>query len=103
MRRLRVKVLFLAPALLFPFAQPGAAKQQSDRVKQTPKPIMELAMSGSRVAYMTTDRRVAVWNLANGKTAVIKGNYPRQGSRFGNGFGTGEGAIAGKRVAVITR
>jgi hypothetical protein len=103
MRKLRVTVLFLAPALLFLFAQPGAAQQQSSRVKQTAKPIMGLAMSGSRVAYMTTDRRVAVWNLATGKTTVIKGTYPRQGSRFGNGFGTGEVAIAGKRVALITR
>ncbi|HKN64338.1 MAG TPA: hypothetical protein VJV76_08420 [Gaiellaceae bacterium] len=103
MRRLRVTVLLLAPALLFLFAQPGAAKQQSNRVKQTAKPIMGLAMSGSRVAYMTTDRRVAVWNLATGKTTVVKGTYPRQGSRFGNGFGTGEVAIAGKRVALITR
>jgi hypothetical protein len=98
-----VTVLFLAPALLFLFAQPGAAKQQSNRVKQTAKPILGLAMSGSRVAYMTTDRRVAVWDLATGKTTVIKGTYPRQGSSFGNGFGTGEVAIAGKRVALITR
>jgi hypothetical protein len=103
MRKLRVTVLFLAPALLFLFAQPGTAKQQSNRVKPTAKPTMSLAMSGSRVAYMTTDRRVAVWNLATGKTTVIKGTYPRQGSRFGNGFGTGEVAIAGKRVALITR
>jgi hypothetical protein len=52
---------------------------------------------------MTTDRRVAVWNLATGKTTVITGTYTRQGSRFGNGFGTGELAIAGKRLALITR
>jgi hypothetical protein len=103
MRRLRVTVLSLAPALLFLFAQPGAAKRQSNTVKQTDRPILSLALSGSRVAYMTTDRKVAVWNMATGKTTVIKGTYPRQGSKFGNGFGTREIAIAGKRVALITR
>jgi hypothetical protein len=50
---------------------------------------------------MTADRRVAVWNVATGKTTVIRGTYPRTGSGFGSG--TGEVAIAGKRVALITR
>lgn len=89
--------------LLVVSAQAGAAERQTGKVKQTGNPIMSLAVDGSRVAYMTTKRRVAVWNLATGKTTVIKGTYPRQGSGFGNGFGTGEVAIAGKRVALITR
>jgi hypothetical protein len=59
-------------------------------------------MDGSRVAYMKADRRVAVWNLATGATTVIKGSYPSKGSGFGQG-GRGEVAIAGKRVALITR
>jgi hypothetical protein len=89
--------------LLAVSAQAGAAAQQAGTVKQTPHLVLNLAMDGSRVAYMTADRRVAVWNLATGKTTVIKGTYPRQGSRFGNGYGTGEVAIAGRRVALITR
>jgi hypothetical protein len=89
--------------LLAVSAQAGAAQRQAGKVKQTAHPVLWLAMDGSRVAYMTADRRVAVWNLATGKTTVVKGTYPHQGSRFGNGFGTGEVALAGKRVALITR
>jgi hypothetical protein len=39
--------------------------------------------------------------VATGKTTLIKGAYPRMGSRFG--YGSGEVAIAGNRVALITR
>jgi hypothetical protein len=101
MRKLRVVGLFLAPAVLLFVAQAGAAKQQANKVKQTRHPVWSLAMDGTRVAYMTTDRRVAVWNVATGKTTLIKGDYPRKGSSFGQG--AGEVAIAGKRVALITR
>jgi hypothetical protein len=101
MRKLRVVGLFLAAALLLCVAQAGAAEQQAGKVKQTSRPISALAMDGSRVAYMASDRRVAVWNVATGKTTVIKGTYPRKGSGFGSG--AGEVAIAGKRVALITR
>src|SRR5919112_5388929 len=103
MRRIVVAGLLFASGLTFFATQAGAAKPQGGKVKQTTQPVWDLAMDGSRVAYLTTDRRVAVWNLATGKTTVIKGTYPRQGSRFGNGYGTGEVAIAGKRVALITR
>ena len=101
MRSLRVLGLFLAAALLFVPAQAGAAKPQAKNVRQTAGPIRAVAMDGSRVAYMASDRRVAVWNVATGKTTVIKGAYPRKGSGFASG--TGEVAIAGKRVALITR
>jgi hypothetical protein len=50
--------------LLAVSAQAGAAAQQAGTVKQTPHLVLNLAMDGSRVAYMTADRRVAVWNLA---------------------------------------
>jgi hypothetical protein len=101
MRTLRVVGLFLASGLLLFVAQAGAAKQQANKVKQTRQQVSSLAMDRTRVAYMTADRRVAVWNVATGKTTVIKGTYPRKGSGFGQG--TGEVAIAGKRVALITR
>lgn len=100
MRKLRVVGLFLVPGLLLFAAQAGAARQ-AGKVRQISKPVRTLAMDGSRVAYMRADRRVAVWNVATGKTTVIKGTYPSKGSRFGHG--TGEVAIAGKRVALITR
>jgi hypothetical protein len=89
--------------LLAVSVQAGAASQQSATVKQTTHLVLDLSMDGSRVAYMTADRRVAVWNVGTGKTSVIKGSYPRQGSSFGNGYGTGEVAIADRRVALITR
>jgi len=104
MRRLRVagvSLALLVLALVAASAQAGAAKPRSSKAIQTAKPIWTLAMDGPRVAYMRTDRRVGVWNTATGATSVIKGNYPSNGRSFG--YGTGEVAIAGKRVALITR
>jgi hypothetical protein len=88
-------------ALLALSAAAGAAKPQPIAVKQTTKPILTLAMDGPRAAYMRSDRRVYVWNVATGGTSVVKGDYPSKGRKFGHG--TGEVAIAGKRVALITR
>jgi hypothetical protein len=103
MGRLRWAALFLAPGLLFLSTQAGAAKSQASKVKQTAEPVLTLAMDGPRVAYMRSDRRVAVWNVSTGKTSTVKGTYPSEGARFGQGGGGGEVAIAGKRVAMITR
>jgi hypothetical protein len=50
---------------------------------------------------MRRNRRVGVWNVVTGSASVIKGNYPSSGRAFG--YGSGEVAIAGKRVALITR
>jgi len=104
MRRLAVVGLSLA-AILLPFcAQPGAAETQSSNMKQTAMPILTLAMDGARVVYMRTDRLVGVWNVNTGVTSVIKGTYPSKGNFGpGNGWGYGEVAISGKRVALITR
>jgi hypothetical protein len=104
MRRLRVAGLslgFLSFALLVVSAQAGAAKPQPVRVLQTSQPIETLAMDGPRVAYMMDKRRVGIWNVVTGATAWIRGNYPSKGHDFG--YGTGEVAIAGTRVALITR
>lgn len=92
-------LLFLGQLVLF--APAGVAKPQADKVRQVARPISTLAMDGPRVAYIRADRKVVVWNTATGKTMELKGNYPSNGSRFGHG--TGEVAIAGKRVALITR
>lgn len=104
MRKLRLGGFFLALlsfVLLVASAQAATARPQPTRVKQTAKPLLTLAMDGPRVAYMTNDRRVVVWNAVTGATSVIKGNYRTKGAGFG--FGSGEVAIAGKRVALITR
>jgi hypothetical protein len=101
MRRLDVVGLFLVAFLLLLSAQAAAAKRQPSTVKKTAKPILTLALDGPRVAYMRSDRRVGVWNVATGSTSTIKGTYPSNGRHFG--FGRGEIAIAGNRVAFITR
>jgi hypothetical protein len=88
-------------ALLVASAQAGAAKPDGSKVKQTAKPVSTLAMEGPRVAYMLDSRRVGVWNVVTDATSVIKGNYPSNGRNFG--YGRGEVAIAGGRVALITR
>lgn len=102
MRRLRLTALLLAPALLLFFTEAGgAASTQRNTVKKTAKPISALAMDGSRVAFMREDRKVVVWNVSTGATTIVKGTYPNKGATFG--AGAGEVAIAGKRVALITR
>jgi hypothetical protein len=101
MRRLPIVGLLLVAALLLSFTGAGAADPGPGRVKHTTKPVLTLAMDGPRVAYMRNDRRVGVWNVATGAASTIKGTYPSNGRRFG--YGSGEIAIAGKRVAFITR
>jgi hypothetical protein len=101
MTRLRLAGLLLVPALVLVSSPARAAKPQSKNEKVVPKPVPSLAMDGSRVVYMRTDRKVAVWNVSTGRTTVIKGTYPSNGHGFG--YGSGEVAIAGTRVALITR
>jgi len=102
MRRLRFGGFCLAmlSALLVGSAQAGT-KPQPGSVKRTTMPVWAVAMDGPRVAYMLDNRRVGVWNVLTGATSLIKGDYPSKGRNFGHG--TGELAIAGKRVALITR
>jgi hypothetical protein len=57
-------------------------------------------MDGPRVAYMMNNRKAGVWNVGTGATSVIRGNYSSNGAI---NVGSGEVAIAGKRVALITR
>lgn len=103
MRRLHLTGLSVAPlslaVLLALSAQAGVAKSQPGKVKVTAKPISSLAMDGARVAYMSGGR-VYAWNVTTGTTSVVKGNYPSRGKYSLN---YGEVAIAGTRVALITR
>ena len=80
-------------ALVLVLAQAGAAKPSGGGVKQTSKPIATLAMDGPRVAY-ASGGKVYVWNVDNGATTLVRGRYSSH---------TSELAIAGKRLAWITR
>jgi len=88
-------------ALVVASAQAGAATSAAGKVKVTAKPVWTLAMDGPRVAYMLDSRRVGVWDVVTDTTSVVRGNYPSNGRDFGHG--SGEVAIAGRRVALITR
>jgi hypothetical protein len=101
MNRLRMAGLSLA--LLVLSAQAGAGKPRPSKVKKSDKAILTLAMDGPRVAYMWRDQRVAVWNVTTGATSTIKGEYSSPGGPIPTDQPTGEVAIAGKRVAFITR
>jgi hypothetical protein len=101
MTRLPLVGLLLAPALVLISAPAGAVRPHATKEKVVAKPVLSLAMDGAHVAYMRGDRRVAVWDVSTGATSVVKGAYPSNGRRFGVGWG--EVAIAGKRVALITR
>jgi hypothetical protein len=85
--------LSLALLLLVLCVGAAAAKAPSARVKQTRSPLVTLAMDGSRVAY-ASGGKVYVWNVVTGKTSLLRGSYGKH---------TAEVAIAGGRVAWITR
>lgn len=96
----------LSLALLVAFVQAGGARPQPNKVKQTAKPVLRLAVDGPRVAYLMRNGKVGVWNVVTGASLLVKsGDYPSKGSGFGSyGFGReSEVAIAGKRVAMIAR
>jgi hypothetical protein len=96
MRRVRWSGSVLVAALLLTFAaQAGAAQSQPSTVEQASAPIWSLAMSGSRVAYVSGGR-IHVWNVATGASSAIRGKH-------GYARLAGEVAISGKRVAWINR
>jgi hypothetical protein len=93
MRRLRLFGLFFAAISLVLVAQSATAKPPPTHVKVTAKPVATLAVDGPRVAY-ASGGKVYVWNLDTGATSVVKGSYSKA---------PGELAIAGKRVAYVSR
>jgi len=92
MTRLRKFGLSLAALVLLLGVQAATAKTPG-AVKQTRSPITTLAMDGSRVAY-ASGGKVYVWNMSTGTTTLVQGKYNKH---------TAELAIAGRRVAWITR
>jgi hypothetical protein len=95
----------LSLALLLILVQAGAAQPQTNKVKRANKPVMTLAMDGPRVAYIIRGGRAYVWNVMTGASSAIKGKYPSNG-KGGGEYTPGvehEIAIAGERVALITR
>ncbi len=84
--------LGLAVLVLLLSVQAATAKTPGT-VKQTRSPITTLAMDGSRVAY-ASGGKVYVWNMSTGTSTLVQGKYSKH---------TAEVAIAGKRVAWITR
>lgn len=78
--------------LLLLAGQAGAAGPPAGKTKTAAKPVWQLAMDGSRVAY-ASGGIIRVWDVATAKTSVVRGRY-----------GTAEPsqlAIAGRRVAWI--
>ena len=92
-RAVKLALSLACPLLLLLVVQAGTATTPSVRVKQTQSPIATLAMDGSRVAY-AVGKKVYVWNTLTRQTTLMRGSY---------GAHTSEVAIAGTRVAWITR
>ena len=93
MTRLRTLGLSLAVGLMALSPLAAEAKAPPAKVKQTAAPVATLAMDGARVAY-ASGGKVYVWNVDNGATTLVRGRYSSH---------TSELAIAGKRLAWITR
>jgi hypothetical protein len=88
---LKLSLSFAAVLLLAVPAATGTAP--GGRVKQTHNPITTLAIDSARIAY-ASGGKVYVLNVRTGATTLMQGSYNRH---------TAEVAIAGKRVAWITR
>jgi hypothetical protein len=101
MRRALVAAPLVA-VLLVLSAQAGATKPQAKAVKQTSRQVLTIALDGPRVAYVSGGR-VYVWNVTTGATSAIKGKYPSNGRGGGKPGIDHQVAIAGTRVALITR
>jgi hypothetical protein len=93
MTRLRIIGLSLAAFAVVLAAPAATATPPPTQTKQTVSPVVTMAMDGARVAY-AAGGKVYVWNLATGATTVVRGSYSKY---------SGELAIAGTRVAWVTR
>lgn len=93
--------LSLAALVLMSSVHAATSTTTGAVVKETRRPIAELAMDGSRVVYASglhegipNGSKVYVWNTRTGKTTLVRGKYSSH---------VAELAIAGTRVALITR
>jgi hypothetical protein len=98
MKRLSILAAIVAPLLLLLVLASAAANPSTRKLKQASRPIAAVAMDGPRLAYVTDDNAVRVWNVKTSATTQLRS-------------GTGhymdhplipEVAVAGTRVAWIT-
>jgi hypothetical protein len=87
-----------APLMLVLVISAGSATVPARKLHHVVRPIAAVAMDGARVAYVTDDDAVRVWNV---RTGTIAGLQPGSGHYMDHPF-IPEVAIAGTRVAWIT-
>ena len=87
-----------APLMLMLVISAASATAPTRKLHHVVRPIAALAMDGARVAYVTDDNAVRVWNV---ETGAIAGLRPGSGHYMDHPF-IPEVAIAGTRVAWIT-
>jgi hypothetical protein len=98
MKRLSSVAAIAAPLLLVLVLSSAAVTAPAPKLKQVSRPIAALAVDGARVAYVTDDDAVRVWNLRSGATKHLR----RGAGHFMDNPLIPEVAIAGTRVAWIT-
>ena len=99
MRRLSMLLAGVAaPLMLVLVISAASATVPARKLHHVVRPIAALAMDGPRVAYVTDDDAVRVWNVQTGATAGLR---PGSGHYMEHPF-IPEVAIAGTRVAWIT-
>jgi len=99
MKRLSTFVAAVAAPLLIVLVISAASASVPTRtLHHVVRPIAAVAMDGSRVAYVTDDNAVRVWNV---QTGLVSGLQPGTGHYMDDPL-IPEVAIAGTRVAWIT-
>jgi hypothetical protein len=99
MKRLAMSLAAVAaPLLLVLVVSAASANVPARKLHHIGRPAAAVAMDGARVAYVTDDDAVRVWNVQTGATALLR---PGSGHYMEHPF-IPEVAIAGTRVAWIT-
>jgi hypothetical protein len=96
MKVLLNRALFVAvPLILILGVSAASAGLPVRKVETTKRPVVAMAIDGSRVAYSTDQNAVFVWNVLTGKTTRARGVH------LGTGASISQLAVAGTRVAWI--
>jgi WD40 repeat protein len=96
MKVLLQRVLLVAvPLVLVLVVSAAASGLPSRKLEHTKRPVVAMAIDGSRVAYSTDQNAVFVWNVLTGKTTRARGVH------LGTGASIPQLAVAGTRVAWI--
>lgn len=98
MKRLSIVAAIVAPFLLLLVLASAAANPPARTLKHVNRPIAAVAMDGARLAYVTDDDAVRVWNVRTGVTTQLRTGA----GHFMNHPLIPEVAIAAKRIAWIT-